>query len=259
MKNSKHLLVSMLILSAILLGACNLATGESDENAAATAIAGTAAAIFTHAAETAAPPALLTPTPASTEESVLSVEEQLNQIDQALNQFLLGNIAYNVPERMRVDEIITLELLLNPSAPQEELSEQISAKGEVESAIIEITPRMKVELRAEDAEAFEIQAIHDNAEQLIGSTHTTRWAWLVKAKKEGTQNLILTVYRLIKYEEVKDWREVKSYQTDIAVEITLGQRIKSLDWKWVIPTIITAILIPALWRWTDNKKRAGIS
>ncbi len=235
MKNSKYLLVSMLILSAILLGACNLA------------------------AETATPAALPTSTPPATEDAALSIEEQLNQIDQALNQFLLGNIAYNVPEEMQLDEIITLELLLNPSASQEELSEQISVEGEVESATIEITPRMKVELRAEDAEAFDIQAIHDNAEQLIGSTHTTRWAWLVKAKKEGTQNLILTVYRLIKYEGTEDWREVKSYQTDIAVEITLAQRIKSLDWNWVIPAIFTAILIPALWRWIDNKKKKETS
>ena len=54
MKKSKHLLISVLILSAILLGACNLPTGESDEDAAATIVAETAAAVFTHAAETAA-------------------------------------------------------------------------------------------------------------------------------------------------------------------------------------------------------------
>ena len=54
MKKSRHLLISILILSSILLGACNLPVGESDEDAAATTIAATAAAVFTQAAETAA-------------------------------------------------------------------------------------------------------------------------------------------------------------------------------------------------------------
>ena len=54
MKKSKHLLISVLILSAILLGACNLPVGENDEDAAATIVAETAAVVFTQAAETAA-------------------------------------------------------------------------------------------------------------------------------------------------------------------------------------------------------------
>jgi len=54
MQKPKHLLVSILILSAILLGACNLPSVESTEDADATTIAATAEAVFTHAAETAA-------------------------------------------------------------------------------------------------------------------------------------------------------------------------------------------------------------
>ena len=55
MKKPKHLLVSMLILGALLLGACNLPTaGENTGDADATTVASTAGAVFTHAAETAA-------------------------------------------------------------------------------------------------------------------------------------------------------------------------------------------------------------
>jgi hypothetical protein len=59
MKNSKHFLLSIIILSAILLGACNLPSGQNDGDAdptsvASTIIASTANAVFTHAAETAA-------------------------------------------------------------------------------------------------------------------------------------------------------------------------------------------------------------
>ena len=54
MNKLKYLLLTIIILSALLLGACNMPTGDGAEDAAATTIAETAAAVFTHAAETAA-------------------------------------------------------------------------------------------------------------------------------------------------------------------------------------------------------------
>ncbi len=53
MKKFKYLLITVVILSAFFLGACNMPTGESSEDADATTIASTSAAVFTHAAETA--------------------------------------------------------------------------------------------------------------------------------------------------------------------------------------------------------------
>ncbi len=54
MKKTKYLLLTLLITTTMLLGACNLPQGQSDEDADATTVAETAAAVFTHAAETAA-------------------------------------------------------------------------------------------------------------------------------------------------------------------------------------------------------------
>ena len=54
MKKNKYLLLTIIILGALFLGACNLPTGESDADVDATTIASTSAAVFTHAAETAA-------------------------------------------------------------------------------------------------------------------------------------------------------------------------------------------------------------
>ena len=53
MRKSKYLLFSLVILSAILLGACNLPANLSTEDANATIIASTANVVFTRAAETA--------------------------------------------------------------------------------------------------------------------------------------------------------------------------------------------------------------
>lgn len=53
MRKSKYLLFSLVILSAILLGACNLPANLSTEDGNATIIASTANVVFTRAAETA--------------------------------------------------------------------------------------------------------------------------------------------------------------------------------------------------------------
>lgn len=53
MRKSKYLLFTLVILSAILLGACNLPTKLSTEDANATIVASTANVVFTRAAETA--------------------------------------------------------------------------------------------------------------------------------------------------------------------------------------------------------------
>ncbi len=245
MKTEKNIQLALLTLSILFTLSCGLGSSVPS-------VAPTVSAMPTFSEmSTSTPLSTAPPSPSQPAEAEGSTDEELNQTGEALNNYSMGNIAYNKPDKMQVDDVVTFELLVNPSASQEELEEEISAEGDVETATVKITPRMKVELRAADADAFDIQAIHNNAEQIIGANETTRWAWLVKAKKEGKQDLILTVYRLIKYEGLEEWREVKTYDTKITVEITLAQRITSLDWKWIIPTLI----LPAFWYWMNNKKK----
>ena len=182
-----------------------------------------------------------------------SLDEQMAQIDSVLRQTLSASIAYNKPESMNLDQTVTIELLLNPSLSPEALSTQVTETGQVASTSIQITPRMKALLVANDATAFVIQPIHDNPEQLVSSTDTTRWAWLVTAKEGGTQRLTLVIYRLVKYEGQDYWREVEAYKADIDVKVTFIQRMQAFDWKWIAGIVITLIGIPALWRYIDNR------
>jgi multisubunit Na+/H+ antiporter MnhC subunit len=206
--------------------------------------------------------ATATEAPAATEPSTEqvspgtpSLDEQMARIDSALRQTLIASIAYNKPESMNLDQTVTIELLLNPSVPPEALSTQVTEPGQVASTSIQITPRMKALLVANDPTAFVIQSIHDNPEQLVSSTDTTRWAWLVTAKEAGTERLTLIIYRLVKYEGQDYWREVKTYRTNIDVKVTFGQQLRSLDWKWIVGVAVTALLIPAFWRWYDQRKK----
>jgi hypothetical protein len=184
-----------------------------------------------------------------------SLDEQMAQIDTVLKQTLDASIAYNKPESMTLDQTVTIELLLNPSLSPEVLSTQVSEPGQVASASLQITPHMKALLIGNDDTAFVIKPIHDNPEQLISKMDTTRWAWLVTARKGGTQQLTLVIYRLVEYEGQSYWREVQTYKANINIKVTLIQRVESLDWGWLIGIFITAVAIPALWRWIDQRRK----
>lgn len=184
-----------------------------------------------------------------------NLDAQFTEIDEALRQGLEGSLAYNAPESMRLDETVTVELLLNPSLSPEQLGEQITEGGEVVTATVEVTPRMKAELKAQDQQAFDIQPLHDTPEQLVSGTQTTEWRWWVTAKKGGLQQLTLVVYRLVRFEGQDYWREVETYRSDIEVKVTMLGRLKAWDWKWLLGILLTAILIPAFWRWADKRNK----
>jgi hypothetical protein len=184
-----------------------------------------------------------------------AIEQQLAEIDQALKQSLTASIAYNAPSTMELDESATIEFLLNPAISPETLATHVTESGKVVKTSIEITSRMKAVLKSQEQDAFEIQPLHDNAEQIISGTETTKWSWFVTAKKAGLHRLTIVIYRLVKFEGQDYWREVESYKADIDVKVTFVQRIQEFDWKWIAGIVITLIGIPALWRYIDNRKK----
>ena len=200
------------------------------------------------ATSTSAPAATLTSNP-------LTVQEQLAQIDRILSQSMKSSFAYNSPSSMKLDETATIELLLNPSVTTEQLGSQITESGTVNTGTLDITPRMKAELIAQDPEAFLIRSIPEDPIQLISGTDTTKWEWLVTARKGGTQTLTLIIYLLIQYQGQDYWREVETYKANINVDVTIAQRLGSLDWKWILGILLTAIAIPAFWRLVDQRRK----
>jgi len=187
--------------------------------------------------------------------TIPSIQSELKQVDEVIERTMSGSIAHSAPSSMARGETKKIQVLISPSTSPEELEREITESGKVLSASLEITPRMKVELRPVDKDAFEVLALHDNAEQLLSDTGPTQWEWLIKANQGGSQLLILTVYRLVKYAGNSDWRLVKSYEDAIRVEVSLPQRLRSFDWKWILGILLTALLIPALWRWVDRRKK----
>jgi hypothetical protein len=155
---------------------------------------------------------------------------------------------------MVVDESATIQLIMSPSVSPENLATQVDEEGAVISASVSLTDRMRAELRAADPDAFDIQALHDNPEQLLGTTEPTEWRWTVTAKKPGLQELTLTVYRLVTYEGQEYWPQV-SYEAMIDVNVTWPQRLGRVNWEWLLGILLTGLMIPAVWRWADKRRR----
>jgi TIR domain len=198
------------------------------------------------------PPGTVGPT---TIDSSSSVEEQLEKIDQVLSQSVQSSIAYNVPEAVMLDDTVSIELLLNPSVTPTQLAGQITENGEVVTALIEITPMMRAELIPQTEAALTVRPVHAEAVQVVSNLNTTRWAWLVTGKESGAQKLSLVIYRLIKFEGQDYWREVKSYQAEINVEVTFVQRLQSLGWAGAAGSLIAILLLAVLWRGFERSRK----
>lgn len=205
-------------------------------------------------------------TPNPTQTLQAAEEEAKKQLDNA-------NIAYNKPETMKKGDTVEVELLLDKLLSQGALATQVTERGgfvtstaepgklvgpsgeevTVNTANVVITDSMKALLFSTD-KAFDIQKMSDEV-QVVSPDTKTIWRWAVTANEEGPHKLELVLYRNIQDQQNNDhWTEVETYSDVITVEVTPMDKIKSLDWKWIAGIVITALLIPAFWRFIDSRK-----
>lgn len=187
--------------------------------------------------------------------TAVTIEGALAQVDRQLEQTMSAAITYNVPSSMNVEETKTIQLLISPSLSANELKGQLNEPGTVITATVSVTPRMRAELRGADPDAFTIQPLHDNPEQLLSNVEPTEWRWTIKAEKAGVQELTLTLYRLIEFGNKEYWRQV-TYENSVTVNVTLAQRLANFNWEWLVGILLTGILIPALWRVIDKRQKS---
>jgi len=242
-RKANLVLISIGVLSlGFIQFACNLSTSPQPP---ATIVAVPTAAVPTIASASTELP--YTPAAAS----------GLQDIDNILQKAVMGHIAYNAPAAMQVEQTVDIQLLLSPSASPDDLKKQVVETGQVTAAEILVTPLMKAELISEDPQAFGIQPFQDKPEQVVLMDSPTQWRWSVTAKKSGNQVLTLTIFRQVQYNGQMYWRMLETYKNNIHITVNPIQPILHFDWKWLAGILLTAILIPALWRFIDqrNKKK----
>ena len=192
----------------------------------------------------------------TTEPSSSEGEDPLGEVDEILRKTIPASIAYNSPSEMRLDETVTIELLLNPSLSEKELEKQVSEAGDTVTGVVEISPQMKAEIFAQDADSFSIRNLHADPIQIVSGTETTKWSWYVTARKEGTQRLTIILYRLVKFDGEEFWREVQTYKSDINIQVTLLNRLQSFGWGWIASLLAALAAIPAVRGWV-RRSRSG--
>lgn len=213
----------------------------------------------------------------------LTLQAVFDEIDSQFNNQFQGNIAFNKPEEMKKNDTTSIELILSPSLPEAVLATQIIEKnnyitstpdlnaigtpepsvliapsGEtvtVQTSQIEVTNYLKAELKSQDPEALIVTDMLAT-EQLVSFVEPTTWRWSITAKKEGKHTLELIISQLIKQGDKETWHEVETYKTDIVVEVTLEDRVKSLDWYWIAGFIVTlGGVVFGIWKWLDERKK----
>jgi len=182
-----------------------------------------------------------------------SGESPLTEVDRLLQQSMIGSLAYNAPNEMKLDETLPIELVISPSLSVDELKKQVNAPGTVvTSSDVKITDQMEAKIFSPDPNAFTIQALQE-PRQLISELETTKWTWYVTANKSGKQKLSVVVYRVVEYQGEKLSRVVKEYESDIDVKVTPQSQSASL-WAIGLGILLLGGIIAA-WFWYGNRKR----
>lgn len=176
-------------------------------------------------------------------------EADLNAIDAILENMAQGNVAFNVPSQLKLDEVAVISLLLGVEEDIKVLVSKVRAEGQKVGARIRVAPRMEARLTGRN---LQITAITPE-EQAVSQKQITQWKWQITPTTAGKQTLHLTLSALLTIEGQTTPRVLRTFDQDIVVNVSLTQHAKRFvqgNWQW----IWAALLVPiAGWLW--NRKR----
>jgi len=176
-------------------------------------------------------------------------KDPLSSIDRILEKLELGNIAFNAPRSMNLNDTAIIQLLLGLATPTDELKRMIEAEGEKESARIRVSDRMEARLSGPN---LAITAITPEI-QAVSRNDITECKWEIKPNSKGAQYLHLTLSVLLSVDGTSTPRAIRTFDKVIEVEVTWQERVVSFfenNWQW----LWAVILIPIIgWLWKRMK------
>lgn len=172
-------------------------------------------------------------------------------IDTILERMSYGNIAYNAPESMSIEDTATIQLKLGLNTEISDLKRLIESEGAKEGFNIKVAERMEARLTGQN---FAITAITSEV-QAISRNEITSWSWEVKPKTKSKQYLHLTLTALIGINGNSTPRTLRTLSKSVNVKVTQAQQLESFvvqNWQWLWATLLDPI---AGWTWKSKKKR----
>jgi hypothetical protein len=177
------------------------------------------------------------------------------RIDAIVNNMDWGNIAFNAPERMRLDSPSTIHLVLSPQTSIEELKAKVAAAGEREGARIRISELMEAHLSGAE---FKISPINPET-QAVSQNEITEWKWEVVPIRGGRHNLYLTLTAIIEIGERVRPRRIRTFDKTIEVEVS-GWRSAFVvfreNWEWMWTLVVFPV---GAWLWRRQKRATNQS
>lgn len=181
-----------------------------------------------------------------------SSDDPLSAIDRILEKLEIGNISFNAPQSLFLNESALIHLVLGVEKTIDDLKQIIEGQGEKVGANIRVSDRMQARLTGQN---FEILAITPE-EQVVSRSGVTEWKWDVKPVNEGTQSLHLTLSAKLIVEGKDTWKAIDTFDKKIEVKVTLAYKTKAFiqkNWQW----LWAAVLVPiAGWLLTKRKRTA---
>jgi hypothetical protein len=177
---------------------------------------------ITSEASTPGPPTQTQPDQGGFDSSV----NTLDDADRILKKMDLGQMAFNVPASMPVNQSATINLLISPNETTNELvaivaqevSDQGQQTGRVESASLKVAGNMQALLVGSDS-AFNIKLITPEI-QMLSHTAPTEWKWQIDSKQAGSQSLHLTVNAILHYNGGDHYQMIRTFDRVIQVNVT---------------------------------------
>lgn len=179
------------------------------------------------------------------EEGISVKNDLLQAIDGILARMEMGNITFNAPDSMNLNDNALIHLILSMEKTIDDIKRMIEKEGEKTGTSIRVHPQIKATLSGLN---FETKTITPEV-QAIAANETTEWRWEIKSKMEGPQLLHLALSSLIDIEGESTPRTIRTIDKTIEVQVTWAQETKAhsqnyKQWLWVI------IFIPiAVWFW----------
>ena len=180
-------------------------------------------------------------------------ENPLSLVDDILAKLKTGNIAFNSPKEMKVEESEVVELILSLKETTASLAKQLSGTNIETAEGIKLAPRMEATLTGTN---FNIKEMTPS-EQAISGSQTTKWSWAVTAEKPGMQILHLSLSTRIEIQGKDTPFIVNTFERKIVVKttpMTIDKQISSFindNWKWLWSTIVVPV---AIWLWNRKRK-----
>lgn len=173
-----------------------------------------------------------------------------DSVDAYLDSLPRGEVAFNTPEKMLLEQSVNVEVKLGREHLAGKLEELIREDGKTESHPLKVAKVMEAQLAGA---GFEIIPVTP-AEQPVSDSAPTEWEWQMKAKREGKQRLHLTLAAVVTVNGKERRRKLDTFKKDILVEVTSGSRIAAFfydNMSWLVPVLVLPVLgglSPRLWR-----------